>query len=302
MKKHKVYLIAGLVLAAVLMITVIIYHAVPQRQLNEPTITAAQTTETTAETEETTEDEITTEAYAAADETTITATTMAAAATQATTRLTTRAPQQAGWVYPFSFPGVYPAMAYIPSGDAFYLILVNRHNALPDYFTRNHLDLVPAIPGSSQRLHRTAASYFHQMYQAGRAAGVVLTPLSGYRDTAHQNRNFTNRIQRYRDQGHSHAVAVDMATRWIKPPRCSEHETGLAMDIGQIATNFSNTPAYRWLLENAHNFGFILRYPPNSIQHTYVNYEPWHWRFVGVENARAIRASGLVLEQWLRQR
>ncbi|MCL2531261.1 MAG: M15 family metallopeptidase [Oscillospiraceae bacterium] len=298
MKKSKLYLIAGLVLAAVLMVTVVIYHAVPNRQLEtESPVTAAQTEATTETEDDTTlEDETT-----VADETTANATTAAtAAATQANT--TTRAPQQAGWVYPFNFPGVYPALAYIPSGNDFYLILVNRHNALPDNFTRDHLDLVTAMPGYPTLMHRTAARYFQQMYQAGRAAGVVLTPLGGYRDTAHQNRNFTNRIQRYRNEGHSHAVAVDMATRWIKPPRCSEHETGLAMDIGRINMNFSHSAEYRWLLQNAHNFGFILRYPPNSIQYTYVNYEPWHWRFVGVENATAIRASGLVLEHWLRQR
>ncbi|MCL2446813.1 MAG: M15 family metallopeptidase [Oscillospiraceae bacterium] len=298
MKKHKVYLIAGLVLAAVLMITVILYHMIPGRQLEqEPAVTIGQTEAITAETEDTTVE------TTIADETTTSQTTLATttviAATQTT--VTTRAPQQAGWVYPFSFPGVYPAMAHIPSGDSFYLILVNRHNALPDNFTRNHLNLVAAIPGSAQRLHATAARYFHQMYQAGRTAGVVLTPLSGYRDTAHQNRNFNNRIQRERNAGHDMATAVDLATRWVKPPRCSEHETGLAMDIGQISMNFSNTAEYRWLMANAHNFGFILRYPPNSIQHTYVNYEPWHWRFVGVQNATAIRNSGLVLEQWLRR-
>jgi D-alanyl-D-alanine carboxypeptidase len=292
MKKHKLYLAAGLIFAAVLMITVILYHLVPARQLErEPTVTAAHTTtEITAEPGTTAE----------ADDPTTTAVN-----TTTTTRVTTTHAQPGGWVYPFNFPGVNPAMAHIPSGDDFYLILVNRHHALPDNFTRNHLNLVTAVPGytlDTQRLHRTAAHQYHLMYQAGRAAGVVLTPLGGYRTTEHQNRNFTNRIQRYRNEGHDHATAVDMATRWIKPPRCSEHETGLAMDIGQINMNFSNSAAYRWLMANAHNFGWILRYPPNSIQHTYVNYEPWHWRFVGVENAIAIRESGLVLEQWLRQR
>ena len=292
MKKHKLYLIAALVLATILMVTVIIYHTAPARQLErEPAITAAPT-EASDETTTSEPDDTT------ADETTGTT------ATNATT-ITTTVPQQPGWVYPFNFPGINPAMAYIPSGDDFYLILVNRHNALPDNFTRNHLNLVTAVPGynaDTQRLHATAARYYHQMYQAGRAAGVVLIPLGGYRTTEHQNRNFNNNITRFRNEGHSHAQAVELAARWVKPPRCSEHETGLAMDIGQLSMNFSNTPAYRWLMENAHNFGWILRYPPNSLQHTYVNYEPWHWRFVGVENAIAIRESGLVLEQWLRQR
>ena len=211
-----------------------------------------------------------------------------------------------GFVYPFNFPGVAPAMARIPEGDDFYLILVNRNYALPDNFTRDFLRLEVAVTHFPEniQLHETAARYFRQMYQAGRRDGVGLIPFSGYRNTQRQYTNFTNRIQRYRNQGYTHEQAVNMAAMWIKPPRCSEHETGLAIDLTNpghwgLRQAFDQTPEFAWLMENAHNFGFILRYPRGSEAITMVNYEPWHWRFVGVENARAIRASGQVLETWL---
>jgi len=264
----------------------------------DPTTTYATTTSDQTEAETTTAHE--TEPDLAPENTTT------AQAPTVTTTTTAVAP--GGFVYPFNFPGVAPVMANIPSGDAFYLILVNRNFALPDHFTRDHLNLV-TIPGSNPaiQMHATAAHYYHQMYLAGRQAGVGLIPFSGYRNTQRQYTNFTNRIQRYRNQGYTHEQAVNMAAAWIKPPRCSEHETGLAIDITNpghwgLRQAFDQTPEFAWLMENAHEFGFIMRYPRGAEAITMVNYEPWHFRFVGVENARAIHASGLVLEQWLEQR
>jgi len=231
--------------------------------------------------------------------------------TQAATAADTTTTSHDGFVYPFNFPGVAPAMARIPQGDEFYLILVNRNYALPDNFTRDFLRLEVAVTHFPEniQLHETAARYFRQMYQAGRAAGVGLIPFSGYRNTQRQYTNFTNRVQRYRNAGYSHEQAVNMAAAWIKPPRCSEHETGLAIDLTNpghwgLREAFDQTPEFAWLVENAHDFGFILRYPrgAEAMAATMVNYEPWHWRFVGVENARAIRASGQVLETWLAAR
>jgi len=298
--KYKVTVIALVVILIVGVILFFSFRGANGEDTTDPTEPAVETTaelfrpteETTGETEVTTEEKPTEEATTTNEETT-------AATTTTTARTTTTA--TAGFVYPFDFPGISPAMARIPAGDEFYLILVNRNYALPDNFTRNHVPLTAAVPGYPAQLHTTAARYYHQMYQAARQAGVVLTPLGGYRTTEHQNRNFTNRIARYRNEGHSHEQAVNMAALWIKPPRCSEHETGLAMDIGSINMNFEDSAAFAWLTENAHNYGFILRYPRNATEITMVNFEPWHWRFVGVENARAIRASGLVLETWLQQ-
>jgi len=220
------------------------------------------------------------------------------------TTLTTRA-VELGWVYPFNFPGIAPALTHIPGGSDFYLILVNRNHALPCNFTRDFLRL--EATGNGTQLHATAAQYFRAMQQAGRADGVELIARSGYRNTDQQQLFFETRIQRYRNEGHSHQAAVDMAARWIKPPRCSEHETGLAMDIlspgmQSLLQSFDQTAEFRWLQNNAHSFGFILRYPRGAEAITEVNYEPWHWRFVGIENATAIRSSGLVLEQWLERR
>ena len=85
----------------------------------------------------------------------------------------------------------------------------------------------------------------------------------------------------------------------IKPPGCSEHNLGVAMDIIATADNFYTTEEYAWLMENAADYGFILRYPQDKQYITRVEYEPWHWRYVGVEHAHAIKASGLCLEEYL---
>jgi D-alanyl-D-alanine carboxypeptidase len=76
---------------------------------------------------------------------------------------------------------------------------------------------------------------------------------------------------------------------------------GLAMDICGTETSFENTKAFAWLNEHAADYGFILRYPKDKRSITKVMYEPWHWRYVGVENAKAIKASGKCLEEYLGQ-
>ena len=88
-------------------------------------------------------------------------------------------------------------------------------------------------------------------------------------------------------------------------PGQSEHQTGLCMDL--ISTKnvtldetFADNPAYAWLVENAHSFGFILRYPKDKEGITGYSYEPWHYRFVGVEAATAIHEQGITLEEYLK--
>jgi len=71
------------------------------------------------------------------------------------------------------------------------------------------------------------------------------------------------------------------------------------MDIAGTDANFYKTAAYKWLMENAADYGFILRYPEDKVHITKVKYEPWHWRYVGVEAAKAMKASGQCLEEYL---
>ena len=99
--------------------------------------------------------------------------------------------------------------------------------------------------------------------------------------------------------GLNRTAAAKKAATVILPPGTSEHNLGLAMDICNTLSSFENTREYAWLCKNAHKYGFILRYPKKDAKTTGVMYEPWHWRFVGIQNAKAIKKSGLCLEEWL---
>nr|MCR5149896.1 M15 family metallopeptidase [Clostridiales bacterium] len=74
---------------------------------------------------------------------------------------------------------------------------------------------------------------------------------------------------------------------------------GIAMDICSLYQSFDKSNEYKWLEEHAADYGFILRYPKNKENITKIIYEPWHWRYVGVENAKAIKQSGKCLEEYL---
>ena len=108
-----------------------------------------------------------------------------------------------------------------------------------------------------------------------------------------------SRIDMYMGQGMTQAEATVEASKVILPPGTSEHNAGLAMDIICVLDSFENTQHYAWLCENAQDYGFILRYPKDKQDITKIVYEPWHWRYVGVEAAKAMKQSGQCLEEYL---
>ena len=99
----------------------------------------------------------------------------------------------------------------------------------------------------------------------------------------------------------SRADAAKKAATVILPPGTSEHHLGLAMDICNTNSSFSSQKEYKWLMEHAHEYGFILRYTADKQSITGIIPEPWHWRYVGVEHAKKIKDSGLCLEEYLTQ-
>ena len=142
------------------------------------------------------------------------------------------------------------------------------------------------------------------MQAAAAKDGVDVRMQSGYRSVSYQKKLYDNKTQYYRDKGLSEAAAREKAAAIVNPPGCSEHNCGLAADLNSpehttLDTGFADTAAFRWLCENAEQYGFILRYPQDRQAATGIVFEPWHWRYVGVENALAIRASGLSLEEFL---
>lgn len=180
--------------------------------------------------------------------------------------------------------------------NEWYLTLVNDWYKMPaDY----EVVSANAAPGSDVKLDYRVAEAYTAMYNAAAADGLYLTPYSGLRSYSRQEINYENKTQLYLSQGYNETEARALAAMVIKPPGCSEHNLGLAMDIIDTADNFYTTKEYAWLMENATDYGFILRYPKEKQYITRVEYEPWHWRYVGVEHAKAIKASGLCLEEYL---
>lgn len=129
------------------------------------------------------------------------------------------------------------------------------------------------------RLRAKAADKFKAMQEDARRSGVIIVPISGFRSVAEQEYLFFG-IKEQRKQVVSKRAEVSA------PPGYSEHHTGYAVDIGDgnapatnLSTRFEQTPAYNWLASNAAKYSFELSFTPNNLQG--VNYEPWHWRYVG---------------------
>ncbi len=199
--------------------------------------------------------------------------------------------------YAYAYAGFTPAYADMDISD-WRMILVNRDYILPDGYMPS---LEPAVDGDYEdiKLDYRVAPYYNEMYQAALEDGVELVPISGYRSVERQTRNFENKIQKYIDDGYSEIEATQMAATIILPPGTSEHNAGLAMDICSLYENFEETEEFEWLSENAADYGFIMRYPEDKQDITKIIYEPWHWRYVGVEAAKAMKASGQCLEEYL---
>lgn len=179
--------------------------------------------------------------------------------------------------------------------DNWNLTLVNRGYRIIDSYKP---DLV-YVCGSSEQLDKKIAEHYEAMYNAAKEDGVTLTPCSGYRSYDLQKRNYNNKVAYYESLGYTKDEALEKAATIIMPPGSSEHNLGYAMDIVCVDEWFEDTDEFTWLMENAQDYGFILRYPKEKQDITNVIYEPWHWRYVGVEHAKKMKATGQVLEEYL---
>lgn len=124
---------------------------------------------------------------------------------------------------------------------------------------------------------------FNQMRDAAASNGLNLSIISGFRSYSHQNNIYNNYVAR------DGKVAAD---RYSARPGHSEHQTGLAIDINSLSQSFENTAEGKWLKDNSYHYGFILRYPKDGEAVTGYMYEPWHFRYVGVELATKLYNNG----------
>ena len=179
----------------------------------------------------------------------------------------------------------YPAEVVLPEQPTVIggILLANKQHPLPaDY-----------APGENPE----ARASFERMAAAAAQEGIQLVAFSTYRSFGRQEELY---------EGYVAKDGRQAADRYSARPGHSEHQTGLAFDIGEAgqeqhwaSTTFADTPGGKWLAGNAHDFGFILRYPEGKEKTTGYMYEAWHFRYVGKEAAKAIHEKGITLEEYL---
>ena len=187
-----------------------------------------------------------------------------------------------------------------PAGDGWALLLVNGEHPLPEDF---------AVPELTQlrnghAIDSRAYPALQRMMDDCRAAGLQPLICSSYRSEETQRQLFQQEVQSWLAQGYPQEEAEEQAARWVARPGASEHQTGLAVDLVDLSYQVldheqENTAVQRWLMAHCAEYGFILRYPTDKSALTGVGYEPWHYRYVGVEAAQEIMGRGLCLEEYI---
>ena len=185
--------------------------------------------------------------------------------------------------------------------DEWYMVLANRSSVLPGDFT-----VAETATVGEAVVDARIAEALRQMVNDAAAAGVKLKPTNGYRSIARQQELWDARVKTLMEGGLSQADAETKAIDYTSAPGTSDHNTGLGLDIVSEDhpakdAGFAETAAAQWLAEHAADYGFILRYPSDKTEATGMDYEPWHYRYVGSEQAHKIKESGLCLEEYLAQ-
>lgn len=181
------------------------------------------------------------------------------------------------------------------------LTIVNADHPMPEDW---QYELVSLING--QNVDSRAYNDLQKMMDDARAEGLDPYICSSWRSHETQEQLFEEEIENYVRQGYSKSEARVQAAQWVAVPGTSEHELGLALDIVSIENQRleeaqEDTETQQWLMEHCYEYGFILRYPKDKEDITGISYEPWHYRYVGREDAAAIRDMGVCLEEYVAQ-
>ena len=177
------------------------------------------------------------------------------------------------------------------------LFLVNRQWMITDAYEPADLEMSD-VPGQVRRMRSEAAEALRQMFKACKEeTGVQLMSVSGYRSYEKQEGIYKRKLRSVKNN-------VAKAQEYVAPPGASEHQLGVAMDVGQkhketLERSFADMEGGKWCRENCWRFGFILRYDEPWEDVTGYKYEPWHFRYVGKEYAAQIYDANQPLETWL---
>lgn len=160
-------------------------------------------------------------------------------------------------------------------------------------YIRGHLIVnksFPLPPSFGDGLTSETQTAFDTMRDAASRDGIGLRVVSGFRSYASQQSIYNNRV---RNEGRA------SADRYSARPGHSEHQSGLALDVNSVSPAFAHTREGQWVRDNAHRFGFIVRYPDGKEHITGYAYEPWHLRYVGTDTATLLTTNGWTLEEYL---
>lgn len=173
------------------------------------------------------------------------------------------------------------------------LMLVNSRYRIPDDYS---VELIRLSNG--EQVDSRIYPDLQEMFDDARGAGYSLFVRAGYRSEEDQEDLMEDKIEAYRQEGYSQREAEREAEKWVAKPGTSEHELGLAVDINAEGQTDGNR-LYQWLAEHSWKYGFILRYPAEKEEITGIDYEPWHFRYVGKQAAKEMYEQDLCLEEYV---
>lgn len=187
------------------------------------------------------------------------------------------------------------------SPDDWRLVLINKQHPISEDYTFT-LGNIKTIKGNMQCDERIIEELLSMM-QAAKEEGVNLAICSPYRDLNRQEVLFNRKIKAYMEKGMSYMEAYKISSKAVTVPGASEHQIGLAIDIVSddyitLDEGFADTKAGKWLAQHSYEYGFILRYPKGKEYITSIEFEPWHFRYVGKEAAAVITEEGITLEEF----
>ena len=179
------------------------------------------------------------------------------------------------------------------------LILINKDNIIPNDYQLE----VQEIEGIHKADYRIVEQ-IKKMLNDARKQGLDPIICSSYRTKEFQENLFYNKVKYYLKLGYTQQKAEEEASYWVTIPRTSEHEVGLAIDIVSkkyqiLDKKQEETKVQKWLIEHCTDYGFVLRYPTEKKDITKINYEPWHYRYVGLEHAKIMKEKNFCLEEYI---
>ena len=176
------------------------------------------------------------------------------------------------------------------------LLVINKNNAISDSYKFSLVEF------NGKPINSEIMSPLESMINDAKKDNINIYVSSGYRSVERQTVLYNRKVSYFLKKGLSKAQAEIEAAKIVAKPKTSEHHTGLAIDFNSIKDSFCKTKEYAWLLKNSYKYGFILRYSKNKSAVTNITFEPWHFRYVGLEHAKYIMENGICLEEYIAQK